>query len=272
MKTAKLYVGISDVSLDLLKHIDRHIIDILSMGIKIDIEKIVEKEMDTEDVQLLAKKGVVRLPTLLSPGGTPYVGIDAILKLINDSIKKSNLRGGPSQGNGEWGGRSGGSRDVIQHGDIIGTNTDLSDFYAREMYQMKDGKREARTDKDDNMDDRDDDISAKMRQYERNVPKHRRSDEQRDMGDSGRGRRERHFDDDDEDERPRGRGRDRGRRDRSESPPPRRQSRGRDRSLSPSMEDRERTYGDTNVASSGDSAMDDKILSAWNARHDMGGL
>ena len=48
MKTAKLYVGISDVSLDLLKHIDRHIIDILSMGIKIDIEKIVEKDFVVE--------------------------------------------------------------------------------------------------------------------------------------------------------------------------------------------------------------------------------
>jgi hypothetical protein len=83
------------------------------------------------------------------------------------SILEKNLTGG------------GGSIDdsASSRGDIIGSNSDLSDYYSKLLYDGKGSKRKPKKEDSDDEDRDRNDMETRMQEYSRNVPKHRRTDE-----------------------------------------------------------------------------------------------
>jgi hypothetical protein len=134
------------------------------------IEKIGTGKGGDKALDALKRRGVTRLPALVSPSGEVFVGIKKITELLDSNL--SQLRGGCID------------RDNTE----LGTNPDLAEFWERELYEGtdNDGRRIARADADDEHDAVSTDIERKMNAYSRNVPAHRRGD-----NDASRGERTR---------------------------------------------------------------------------------
>lgn len=155
-----LYVGVDENVRKLLVYIKRSIKDIRNAGFVIQIIKVNPKTLSAEDVKKFERRGITRFPSMIDPNGAVHVGVAKIT-----SILEKNLTGGRIDD------------AASSHGDIIGSNSDLSDYYSRLLYEGKGSKRKPKKDDSDDEDRDRNDIDKRMQDYSRNVPKHRRGDE-----------------------------------------------------------------------------------------------
>jgi hypothetical protein len=195
----KLIVQPNALCLELLRYLDTHIEEINQMSAAIMIEKIQTNEFDEATVNMFRKKGITRLPAMLSPEGKVFTGLKPIMELFDKNVKKLKMHQRSSA--------FGPEADAE-----FGSNPDLTDFWERELFAGYDkrGGRIARKDKDE-PENEGADIERRVAEYQRNVPRHRTGgqdrgrddrtrDNDRDRGRRGRGRRRR--DDDSDDDEP----------------------------------------------------------------------
>jgi hypothetical protein len=201
-KTFKLIVTISPKSIQLLRYLNKHISQINTLGAKVHIEKLDKDAFDEDMVSALKRKGITRLPALMSPDGKNFIGLKNITELFDRNLQTLRNSSRISADLDPYGGPATGAE--------MGSNPDMNDFYMRELFNGVDkhGQPIARVDKDE-ADNEGGDIGDRMRAYERNIPSHRQgnSGRERDI-DTGPRQRGRTRDEDDY-ERPRGRGRGR---------------------------------------------------------------
>ena len=173
MQTFKLIVTVNENCVKVLKYLQKCISDINAMGVRVQIEKISTREFDDDMVEMLRRKGITRLPVLLAPDGASFIGVGKITDLFECNIK--NLKNGNrvAPGGGMRGDTSSGGNTEM------GTNPALTDFWMSEMYGGKDenGRLIPKKDHDEGVDENND-MDAKMRQYQARVPRHRGGGEQ----------------------------------------------------------------------------------------------
>jgi len=156
-KTVKIILSDKISSVDLARQLDERIDEINRRGIKLDMETHLTEEFDPEKVNELSKRGVTRLPAMID-GNRVVVGanniVDALLTKVRADEASAPL----------------GNNDV-----------DISDFWRRELYShdKKTGSFVPRKDSDEDTGDEIKDIDKRMRDYEKKVPKHRRTGEGR---------------------------------------------------------------------------------------------
>lgn len=243
--TLKLYVNVSDNSLDVLQYIDKNLTEINKMGVFVNIELLTDDDIDEDMKRFLAKKGIVRLPSLLS-GKKTHVGVVDIKKVFANALKKMSLAPSAMDDDDD---RPPRGRAPMQQRNRLGTgNGDIVDnFYMQEIQDSlaemgkNKGRGKSGDKEDDSLGDGDIDFNAAMAKYERNMPKHRRGDDNRARPDDSPPRRRR------QDDSP-----PRRRRDPSESPPPQRGRRGGNRRDS-----------EDNVGDFGGGNLDDQMMNAF---------
>lgn len=101
MQKFKLYVGTSKNDLRLLKFIQSNTQTINQMGVGISITHIKKRNMNSELVEMLHKKGISRLPVLIADG-KKFIGLKRIIGLFKNNINNFNnsMNGGMHQMNG----------------------------------------------------------------------------------------------------------------------------------------------------------------------------
>lgn len=173
MKTFKVLVQSSSKnSIDIAYYIDENIRAINSLGIMVQMEKIAEDEMDAEMVEALRKRGITRFPALLTNDGKVVIGKDKIKDMFDRGIQ-GQRRGDRLAPGGEY---EGGNNSEF------GSNPSMTDFWMRELYSGvgRDGKPIPKKDQEKEEGDETADMERKLRDYQRNVPKHRRGGDSRD--------------------------------------------------------------------------------------------
>ncbi len=213
--TLKLYVNVSDNSLDVLQYIDKNLTEINKMGVFVTIELLTDDDIDEDMKRFLAKKGIVRLPSLLS-GKKTHVGVVDIKKVFANALKKMSLAPPQYEDDDRPQQRGRSSAPPQQQRNRLGTgNGDIVDnFYMQEIQDSlaemgrNKGRGKSGDKEDDALGDGDVDFNAAMAKYDRNMPKHRRPDTDRGRPDDSPPRRRR------QDDSP-----PRRRRDPSDSPP-----------------------------------------------------
>lgn len=155
MTNIELFVGVDENTKNLLIYIYKHIKKINDKGLLIHIRKVT-----SANDKRLVSKNITRVPAMIDPNNKIHVGVQKIIGVLDKNINPP-----PPV-------RQGSDPDITE----IGSNADLASFWSQEIFagQTKKGKRIPRKDNDDSGDEKND-IEEKMRQYERNKPKHRRA-------------------------------------------------------------------------------------------------
>lgn len=173
-KTFKLIVTVTDNCLEICRYLDKNIVSVNKLGAKVHIEKISKAEFDESMVESLRKKGITRLPTLVTPDNKLFIGLKSIRDLFEKNLR--NMRTGERVGPiNEFGGPAASAE--------MGSNPDLTEWWTRELFEGYDPRRRAyvpRKDEDENEEENaEQDIQRRLADYNRNVPKHRRAGAER---------------------------------------------------------------------------------------------
>jgi hypothetical protein len=160
----KLIVQPTNNCLEVLRYLNRNIRSVNKLGIGVIIEKIDGNE---ELIEILRKRGITRLPVLLSPDGNNAIGMRQVIDLFEKGIKRipGRARSG-AEANDEY----------DSSNTDFGTNPDLANFWERELYSGRDnkGKMRPRDDPDEEITGEGGDLEKKLTRYYMNTPKHRR--------------------------------------------------------------------------------------------------
>jgi hypothetical protein len=181
-KIVKIYVTVQATSIELAKYIEKHIDEINNDGIAINIEKVPMNGADTES---LTRKGINRLPAMEQTNGKITIGITQIINAIKGIANIAHSE---------------------RHEPIGNNDESISNYWRDELfkYNSETGKYEGREDSDKKEDDFGS-IEKRMREYEMNMPKHRRQGDPNERRrstildndyDRGRGRRDNDRDND----------------------------------------------------------------------------
>jgi len=156
LKKIKLYVREDECCMDVLEYIDDHIIQIVKNGSTISFEKLDDANISSAIKSELARKRITRLPALVI-NDQVIIGAKGIQDYLGELKNKK-----PPPENAEMG--------------EIGTNSDLSSFWEKELYSGMDrrGRLVPRKDKDEPEDEMRD-YDKKLDEYRRNEPRHRRA-------------------------------------------------------------------------------------------------
>lgn len=178
----KIIVQPTANSRELLRYINKNIRDINAVGAVVHIEKVEVSDPHDALLALLKRKGINRLPAMIDQAGKIYLGTASIIGVFDRNLasKRDNERLGP-------------------HRDVMGTNADLSDYYQNELY-ARDGDKLIPREDNDKGDDDEEDLSQRMRQYERNKPRRHRDDPEDERNAPARRRTARYDEDEEEDE------------------------------------------------------------------------
>ena len=146
----RLIVQNSSNCVRLLSYIDENITQINVFGIRFRIDKI--DSMNDKIAKVLAKNGINSLPAMISPEGKLLIGYKKIINLFESNIKKTA-----------------GNRKHSEHGDI-------NSFWMKQLYNTKDdGSIEPQKDNDDDELDESKDLEKKLRDYNLNAMKNRKT-------------------------------------------------------------------------------------------------
>lgn len=156
MSQLDIFIGVDENAKNLLIYLLKNLKKINTNNMRVNIKKVTK--MNEKTVKWLESKGITRFPAMIDPNNKTHVGVSKIISVIDKNM-------GPKQQ------ESGEPIDMTE----IGSNSDLSSFWAGEMYagKAKNGRMKPRKDVDE--DEEDDDMDRKLRNYQRNVPKHRRT-------------------------------------------------------------------------------------------------
>jgi len=154
IKTLKLIVTPSKNCFKILTYLNNNIYKINNLGIRVHVEKISSDEFDEDMVNALQNKGINRLPALICPGGEVFIGLKSISDVFEKNLKIANNRNRTAP--------------VEERCD------DVTDFWMNELYSKDGGKKVPRSD-DEKEDEDGDDVMKRMADYRRNMPTHRRT-------------------------------------------------------------------------------------------------
>lgn len=161
----KLFVQPNQTCLDVLRYLHKNIRDVNAMGAVVHVDKINVDEADDALLDACRKRGITRLPALITPDGKVLIGVKKVVGLFED-----NLKGARQDERLDAYGATGDAE--------FGSNADLTSVYERELFSGRDkfGRLIPRKDKDEDSDEEGGDIQQRLAQYNRNVPRHRRPD------------------------------------------------------------------------------------------------
>lgn len=139
----------------LLEYLDENIEFIVRADGYIDIIKVDLAALSEEKSAELKKKGITSMPVLIDPNNKIITGVARITHLFDKRYMARQV----------------GSERPITHD--MGGNPGLAEFYAQEMFEVKNGVLEKREDGDgeDTAGEGDNSLEAKIRAYQQ--PKHR---------------------------------------------------------------------------------------------------
>lgn len=141
----------------LLEYIDKHVEDIVRCTkYFVEVIKLDASDLDEETSKMLKSRGITGMPVLIAPNEKVIPGAARIMNVFDGQITTSTpLSTRPFTAD-------------------LGSNPELSNFYAKEMFTVKNGALEKRSDSDDaNGEGADADIDRKMREYR--TPAHHKS-------------------------------------------------------------------------------------------------
>ncbi len=156
----KILVQNSASCTKLLRYINNNAQKIRDLGVTIRIEKLSRNDCDGETISKLQKKGIVRLPALIAPDGTKFIGIKSIIKLLESNFKSKQVD--------------------LKINPIIDYN-DVHSYMNREIMSNLDESGKPKNDREDMDEDNNVDFASKMADYARNTPKHRRNDKEKNV-------------------------------------------------------------------------------------------
>lgn len=164
MRTLKVIVQPTQKCLELLRYIYKNIDTIINFGAHIQVDKIDKDNVDESIIEIFRKKGITRLPVLLSPEGKIFTGLKQIMDNFESALRSTNAMSTVAP---------------MHEGITLGSNIDMSDFWLNELYAGIDhnGKMIVRSDKDEVEEN---DIEKRLSEYQRNTPRHRRTGTERD--------------------------------------------------------------------------------------------
>jgi hypothetical protein len=161
MKVFKVLVQDSDNCIELARYINKNIKSINKLGIEIRMEKIEKDEFDDDMVEALRKRGITRLPAMVTNDGKTHVGLKVIIDMFEKGI---NNQSNASRVSPEM--------DLSSE---MGSNPDMNNFWMRELYAGQDNKGRPipKKDEDEEIGEKND-IERRLRDYDKNQPVHRR--------------------------------------------------------------------------------------------------
>lgn len=168
-QTFKIIVQVTDNSLELLRYINKNLDEINRLGAKVRIEKISKKEFDEDMVELLRRENITRLPALVAPDKTIFIGLKRIIDFFERNLNTAKNHDRVSA--------------VGSGASEMGGNADLSDFWSRQLFDgvsKQDGRTIVR-DEDDDEQDGSKDIERRLNDYNKKVPKHRQQGGDREL-------------------------------------------------------------------------------------------
>jgi Sec-independent protein translocase protein TatA len=153
-RSVKIILRVQMSCVELVRYIDKHITDINRNGIFINFDKISDDKLTESKVNELSRVGVSRLPALIDSNGKVYTGLKQIIDLFENTSQTRDESYAP-----------------------IGTadDPDVSKYWHSELFKRDESGKYVARDEQDSNDDDVNDISKKMREYESDVPKHRRT-------------------------------------------------------------------------------------------------
>lgn len=154
MQTMKLFVQPTETSFRLLVYLNKNITDINKLGARVRIDKI-GKEVDEDLMEEFRRVGITRLPALVSPDGKVFIGVKKITEVFEKNLGKLH--------------------NTARVGPVTGDDTDISNYWLKELYSGTDGNGKMVPRKDEEADEQADetkDIERKIAMYTANRPKH----------------------------------------------------------------------------------------------------
>jgi hypothetical protein len=168
-QTFKIIVQVTDNSLELLRYINKNLDDINRLGARVRIEKISKKEFDEDMVELLRRENITRLPALVAPDKTIFIGLKRIVDFFERNLNTAKNQDRVSA--------------VGSGVSEMGANPDLSDYWSRQLYDgvsKQDGRTVIR-DEDSDEQNETKDIERRLNDYNKKVPKHRQQGGNREL-------------------------------------------------------------------------------------------
>src|ERR1700689_2351997 len=95
----KIFLRVQPTSLELARYLDKNIDGINRTGIKIQLEKLADCDFDAGLIDMLQKKGITRMPAMISSNGKVSVGLKQIIDVFDgnsSTLKKTEQVGGPN--------------------------------------------------------------------------------------------------------------------------------------------------------------------------------
>lgn len=176
---------------DLLHYVNKNIAHINSMGVRIRCEKISRGDFDEGLVEKLRRKGITRLPALITANGQPMVGLKRIIDSFENGIN----------------GRQQDERLGLQHDGAgeFGTNPDMTSFWMKELFAGSNEKGLIpRKDDEEDQDRRaGDEMQRRLADYQRKIPGHRQPSDAVDTFETPKRRPRNDYEDNIADEPPR---------------------------------------------------------------------
>lgn len=180
-KSFKLFVTPNPPSKETLVYLNKHIKELNALGVIVHIQNFHHKDFNEDIVNELRKQGITRLPAMKASDGKLYIGVKSILDLFTQGLSQQRNRQMTEAPTAGFGGPATGA-DLGNCPD-----GDINNYWMRELYagcDPKTGRMVPRKDPDEGP-DQGDDIERRLRQYQQNMPAHRRQEDPRDR-DMGR--------------------------------------------------------------------------------------
>jgi hypothetical protein len=152
MTKIKLIVQPSRNCIKLLKYFNQRINDINKLSYVLTIEKLGKNEFDCATVEMLKKRGITRLPSVILPNKKIVTGFESIVDMFERKLSVERVASGPG---GEM-------APGAPAGPISGGS--LDDFWMKEMFETQGGKLVFRADADSAEEDAREEMQRKMRE------------------------------------------------------------------------------------------------------------
>lgn len=171
MSVFKLIVSSSNNSKTLLIYVKNNIKSLNRAGITVRIDKLNDDEIDDDLLDRLRQKGITSLPAMLTPDNKLFIGVNAIKKLFDSRLT-------PARADKIH--MDDAATDDFTAGDTGDVSSYLTNAVCHGIKRDNTG-RIYFDDDDDEYSKTKQEIQARLNQYQRNTPKHRRQ-----MGDRDR--------------------------------------------------------------------------------------
>lgn len=191
-KNFKLIVQYTVSCLEILKYLDKHINKINNLGAIVHIKKV-DANIDDALADMFRRKGITRLPALIAPDGTLFIGIKQVFELFEKNLKFASgsrtARPMGNSGNTNYDDKD----DDDDNGGGGGAGGEyLNNFYEKELFSNEGNGRYVPRMDDEEDENEQNDIQRKMSDYNRSIkPTSKNEGKERNIGQNNRNKKQR---------------------------------------------------------------------------------